>query len=102
MFEVQMLIPLASNAGLDFDENHHAAFETFAIGLFGGITRVPSEAAGAWFDAGSIYRDRFRIYVLALGSIVSGAKVGEVATFARTHYEQLAIYIRYLTLAEIL
>ena len=102
MFEVQMLIPLASNSGVDFDEDHHADFETFALDLFGGITRLSSEAAGTWADAGSVYHDRFRIYVVALGSIVSGAKVGELATFAKAHYEQLAIYVRYLTLAEIL
>jgi hypothetical protein len=29
-----------------------------------------------------VYRDRFRIYIVALGSIVDGGKVGELAAFA--------------------
>ena len=102
MFEVQILIPRKDNAGAVFSRRHHSEFEVFAVSLFGGITRLPAEAIGAWADAGVVYQDRARVYVVALGSIVHGAKVGELATFAKDHYRQLAVYIRYLTLAEIL
>jgi hypothetical protein len=102
LFEVQILIPVADNAGQIFAEHHHAAFETFAVALFGGITRLPNEAVGAWSDAAVVYRDQTRIYVIALRSIVNGGQVGELATFAKAHYTQLAVYVRYLTLAEVL
>ena len=102
MFEVQILIPMADNAGQVFTEPHHAFFEAFAVNLFGGVTCLPNEATGAWVDAGVVYRDQTRIYVVALRSIVNGGKVGELATFAKSHYAQLAVYVRYLTLAEVL
>ena len=102
MFEVQTFIPLADNAGVEFQSAHHDVFEGVAMGLFGGVTDLPAEAAGAWLDAGVVYRDRFGIYTVALASIVDGAKVGELAAFAKAHYGQLAIYVRYLTLSEVL
>ncbi len=102
MFEVQILIPVADNAGRIFTQSHHDSFEAFAVGLFSGITRLPNEAAGVWADTGVLYRDQARIYIIALRSIVNGGQIGELASFAKAHYAQLAVYIRYLALAEVL
>ncbi len=102
MFDVQILIPRADNAGRRFSDARHREFEGVAVALFGGVSRFPGEVAGAWHEAGVVYRDRTRVFAVALGSIVNGAKVGELATFAKTHYDQKAIYVRYLTLAEVL
>jgi hypothetical protein len=63
---------------------------------------MPSEAVGAWADGSVVYRDRTIVYVVGLASIVNGAKVGDLAAFAKAHYKQLAIYVLYLTLAEVL
>src|SRR5262245_18034325 len=99
MIEIQMLIPVADNKGVVFAEAHHALFEVQAIAVFGGFTRLPHEAAGGWVNSGVYYPDRTRVYVLALDSIVNGVKVGELATFAKIHYVQEAIYVRYLGLS---
>lgn len=102
MFEVQILIPVASNAGQTFDPAHHTAFEAVAVALFGGITLLPAEAAGAWVEATVVYHDQTRIYMVSLKSIGDGGKVAELVAFAKVHYDQKAIYIRYLGLNEIL
>lgn len=102
MFELHILIPTTDNAGNAFAAEDHAAFEGFVIDRFGGITLYPSHAVGAWIDAGTMYRDSTRIYGIAVKSIVDGAKIAEVVAFAKAHYGQLAIFIRYLGIAEIL
>jgi hypothetical protein len=40
--------------------------------------------------------------MFAMKSITEGNKVLEIATFAKQHYQQLAVYVRYLGLSEIL
>jgi len=102
MFEVQILIPVVSNDGVTFSADHHAAFETVAIDLFNGVTRFPSQAVGSWVDAGRRYDDATVVYGVAVKSIVDGAKVGELVAFAKRHYRQESIFIRYLGLAEII
>lgn len=102
MFEVQILIPTKSNEKVFFSAEHHAAFETFASNLFGGITRLPSAAAGAWVDGGKLYQDTTLVYVVAVPSITRGADVAALVEFVKAHYAQLAVYIRYLGLSEIL
>lgn len=102
MFEVQMLVPVSDNSGRFFDEDSHAMFENRASRLFGGITRLPAAAAGVWVDAGRVYRDRTLVYVVSLRSIADGAKVARLAAFAKRHYRQEAIYVRYLGVSEIL
>lgn len=101
MFEVKILIPKDSNDGETFSAAHHAQFETAAVSLFGGVTRYGT-AEGSWSEGGAIYRDRHMVYAVALASIADGAKVGELAAFARAHYSQMAIYITYLGQAEVL
>ncbi|MBO0700485.1 MAG: hypothetical protein J2P46_18955 [Zavarzinella sp.] len=43
-----------------------------------------------------------RVYLIALSSITFGDRVGEAAAFARKHFGQLALSIRYLGLSEVL
>jgi len=102
MIEVQILVPVAGNDGAEFSADHHEAFETFAAELFGGVTRLPSNAAGVWIEAGTVYRDETRVYVVALASITDGGKVRTLADFVKAHYAQLAVYVRYLGTAEVL
>ena len=102
MFEVQILIPTESNAKVAFTAEDHLAFEAFVIDRFGGITLNPGLARGAWVDAGVRYDDTLRVYSVAVASIVDGAKLGEVVAFAKTHYAQEAIFLRYLGVTEIL
>lgn len=102
MFEVRFFIPVADNSGRTFDAAHHAAFEAVALAAFGGFTREANEVQGAWVEGETTYRDQLRVYVVAVRSIVDGEKVGDVATFAKTHYGQLALYVAYLGISEIL
>ncbi len=102
MVEIQILIPVADNAGVRFSPAYHAAFEAYVVDRFGGITRFPSTATGTWADAGVTYQDRLRVYGIAMRSLTQGALLGEVVDFAKSHYRQEAIFIRYLGLNEIL
>lgn len=103
MVEVQMLIPKAANDGASFPVEHHKVFETAIVDAFGGYTLLPSDAVGGWRNAdGVTYADSTRLYAIAIVSIVDGAKIGALATFAKAHYAQEAIAIRYLGLFEVL
>jgi hypothetical protein len=103
MFEVQVLIPVVDNDGRPFTGEDHTAFEAVLVDRFGGFTLLPNEAAGKWKDAtGAVYPDRTRLYAIGVGSITDGAKFADVVTFAKAHYRQLAICIRYLGIVEIL
>jgi len=102
MFEVHVFIPVNDNDARTFDAAHHQAFEVFVVERFKGITRYPGELAGTWAEAGITYRDAHRCYGIALESITQGALIGEVAAFAKPHYRQHAIFIRFLGYAEVL
>ena len=101
MVELTILIPVADNEGRLFSADHHRAFEAFAVARFGGITRY-GQARGTWVDEGTTYHDTTLVYGVAVPSITAGDKVREMVEFARSHYRQEAIYIRYLGVAEIL
>lgn len=104
MFELQVFVPVADNDGVSFSDDEHQAFEAFVVDRFGGLTLYPSMTVGVWIDpdARITYRDRSRVYAIAVASILDGAKIGEVVAFAKSHYRQLAIYVRFLGVAEIL
>lgn len=53
-------------------------------------------------NEGKVYHDTTHAYVVGLRSITQGALLGEVVAFAKIHYRQEAIFIRYLGVAEIL
>jgi hypothetical protein len=102
MIEVVLFIPTADNDGQPFSVEHNEAFEAFATALFGGLTRYNSEVQGLWTEGGVTYRDRSTVYGVALPSITDGAKVGELVRWAKSHFRQLAIFVKYLGIAEIL
>lgn len=102
MIEVTLFIPLADNDGQTFSPSDHAAFEAYATDRFGGLSRLPGEVEGKWVSEGRLYTDRLVRYVIALGSITDGGKLGEVVSFAKKHYRQEAIFVSYLGRAEIL
>lgn len=103
MIEFQVLIPVLSNAGEAFSPEHDAVFEAYLLDRFGGFSRAPGLVAGAWIgEGGFAYRDASRVYVVALSSVIEAGRLREVVDFAKTHYSQEAIYLRYLGLSEIL
>jgi hypothetical protein len=100
---VEILIPLTSNEGAAYDAAHHLAFEAHLIDTFGGYSLLPGTVRGGWKDAGIVYTDETRVYAVALSSLLAeGHKVVAVAEIAKAHYAQLAIFVRYLGMAEIL
>ena len=103
MIEVQVLIPVLSNAGETFSAEHDGVFEAFLLTKVNGFSRQPGLVAGAWIgEGGFTYRDANRVYTVALDSIVLAGVIGEIAEFAKVHYGQLAIYVRYMNLSEVL
>lgn len=104
MIEVTYLIPVADNDGVTFATPHHAQFEAFLTGRFGGFTKLPGTAEGAWIDraTGLTYRDSTILYMVAVEGLVGNEALRETASFARDHYRQEAILLRYLGVAEII
>lgn len=102
MIEVSILIPVRANDGSTFTNEDHEVFETELMSLFGGYTLLDASVSGGWTDASVVYKDESRLYIVFLASLVDGSKVGVAVAFAKNHYGQLAITIRYLGLAEIL
>jgi hypothetical protein len=103
MFEVQYLIPVTDNAKVEFTAVHHVAFEAALLEAFGGFTLLPAEAAGSWVnDHGVPMHDLTRVYIVAVASIAQGDRVAALAGFAKAHYAQEAIFIRYLGVSEII
>ena len=103
MIEVQFLVPLADNAGQDFPPEHHDDFAAELTRLFGGCSALPGVVAGQWLHAGRVYSDQNRVYAVFIPGLLEGAPqvVGAIA-FAKVHYAQLKISVRYLGHAEIL
>lgn len=103
MIVVEILIPLTSNEGAAFDAAHHAAFEAHLIDSFGGFSLLPGTVRGGWMDAGVVFTDETRVYAVAVVSLLGDSgKIVRVVEIAKTHYGQLAIFVRYLGLAEVL
>lgn len=102
MIELTFLIPVASNEAVTFTPKHHAQFEAVLIDHFDGFTRLPGEVVGGWSDGETVFHDTTIAYVVAIVSIVDGTKVATVVAFAKVHYAQKAIYVRYLGLSEVL
>jgi len=102
VIEVQVLIPVADTAGVTFDPSFDVEFETFLATEFGGFSQLPGLVSGGWVSAGVFYPDHHRVYMVSLTSICDGGKVRKMADTAKATYQQLAVYIRYLGLAEII
>jgi hypothetical protein len=98
-----VLIPVRDNEGVPFDTAHDAVFQAYLADIFPGVTRLPGEAAGEWVDEGKHYTDTTRIYVVAVGGLIAdGSALRAAARFAKVHYRQKAIYLRYLGQSEVL
>lgn len=103
MFEVTILIPVVDNDGDTFPASVHDAFESAILDFFGGFTRLPIEAVGAWLNAAGVtYRDATRVYIVAVASLGNGDKIVALVRFAKGLYSQEAIFIRYLGVVEII
>lgn len=102
MIEVMILVPVADNDGDAFTGEVFLAFEVAILDNFGGFSLVPNELVGAWRnDAGVVYRDTSRCYVIAVASIGRGDAIVALARFAKALFRQEAIAIRYLGQLEI-
>lgn len=103
VIEVQFLIPVADNAGVPFSPAHHDVFAAHLVSLFGAFTVLPGVASGQWADRGVTYADDLRVYLVAVGGLVAdGPTVANAVAFAKAHCSQLAIYVRYLGVSEVL
>ena len=59
--------------------------------------------SGQWVDGGQIYLDDLRQYTVAVGGMIAtAAELTAMVAFAKGHYAQLAVYVRYLGASEIL
>ena len=103
MIEIRILIPLSSNEGVTFTQEHHRSFEAVLLRYFGGFSRVPGATIGGWQNAeGQVFNDYSACYIVAVKSITATHNLVKVAAFAKTHYRQEALYLSYLGMAEIL
>jgi hypothetical protein len=104
MIEVIILVPVANNDGRTFAAPHHRAFERFMMERFGGFTRLSGHAQGGWVDraTGREYRDATILYMVGVEGLVGNEGLREAASFAKSHYQQEAILLRYLGVAEII
>ena len=102
MIEVSILIPVADNSGDPFTPDHFATFEAFLLERFGGMTRATDTVEGLWMDSSITYRDTLVVYLVGVASVLQEAdKLTEACTFAKRHFHQEAVYIRYLGVADI-
>lgn len=97
LIEFQVLIPLKGNDGRVFSQEHHAAFEVFVLDRFTGLSLLSGQGNGVWKS----YHDTNRIYLIAISSMLEGGLLRDVLDFAKAHYGQEAVYIRYLGLSEV-
>jgi len=74
MIEVHVLIPVADNTGRTFDRQHDQLFESELLNLFGEFSCLPGTVTGQWVDAGQVYTDESRLFVVTLRSITEGAR----------------------------
>lgn len=101
MIEVTILIPLADNDGQEFSASHFEAWEVQLSENFGGHSRLPGIIQGVWFEGSTRYEDRLVQYLVALESLTEGGKLTKVIDFAKSNFQQQAIYLRYLGVSEI-
>lgn len=102
MIEVNILVPVADNDGLNFTPNDFRTWEDELASLFGGFSLLPGHVKGAWIDNDRRYDDTLRTYVVVIGNITEGDKVGRAVEAAKRLFRQEAIYFRALGVATIL
>ena len=96
--EVLILIPVADNDGVPFSVDHDAVFEFHLVKLFKGFSQLPGEGSGGWeMEGGTPKREPWRQYMVAVDRLIGdGDKLRMAALFAKRHYRQEAIGLRYL------
>lgn len=105
MIEVQILIPVRGNDGTEFTRNHHQVFEEAVSETIGGWQRRSDSVSGAWKDKGTgiTYHDDLYAYVILVDGIIANAeKIISVVNQAKSNYQQLAMYVSYHGIGEIL
>lgn len=102
MIEVTILIPIADNDGMTFAAPHHRQFEAVLLDHFGGFTRFPWHAIGGWVGNGQTFSDATAVYLVAVEGLVGNDALREAIRFAKRHYRQEAIFLRYLGVAEVI
>jgi len=99
---VKLHVPLTDNQGKAFEAARFNAYESILVDVLGGFTKLPGEYAGAWEYEGRRFDDKSVVYTVIINSLIDGGRVGTAARDAMSRFEQLAILIRYLGLAEII
>lgn len=101
---VEIFIPVLSNEGDAFTPEHDAVFTDHLVKLFGGFTLLPGEGSGGWEGPdGKMYREPMRVVMVSAGALIAdGYQVHLAALFAKRHYRQEAIFLRYLGQTEVL
>jgi hypothetical protein len=101
MIPADVYVPTASNAGEAFSATHHEAFEAYLASCVGGYT-LTGEVRGGWSHAGRTYTDTSRVYSVSVAGLADLAKILHVAEIAKIHYGQLAIFVRWAGLTDVL
>ena len=99
MIKTVVLIPERDNAGRAFPRSAWTEFE-MRLFAFGGWSRTRG-VAGAWQDQGRISRDVSRRYEVALGSWGQLPAWLGLVRWARTRFDQEALYIEVVGLPEV-
>lgn len=105
MVEISFLIPVSGNDGAAFTAAHHAAFGAHLLAAFGAFTCLPGTTLGQWRNTqGVVYTDACLVYVAAVDGVLAAAPkiTAAAAAFARAHYAQEAIAVRFLGTLEVL
>jgi hypothetical protein len=103
VIEVQLFIPIADNSGNPFSDTQHGQFERELLNLFGASSLMPGTVMGQWTSAVTVYRDELRVYLVSVPGILAAAnELRAAVAFAKSHYSQLNLYVRYLGVSEIL
>lgn len=89
-----IFIPTHDNEGEPFARDLFAAFETRLAALTGGVTMLPAEAAGVWFnDQGTRFDDASKIYLVEFSDLSIWAAILDVVKWACERFRQEAIFV---------
>lgn len=101
MIEAWFLVPEADNDGKPFPESAFVELETELAEAFGGWTYA-GDVTGGWIgEAGKLYTDNSRRYVLALQSWRQVHKLLRLVDRVANGFEQEAIYLTIAGIPEI-
>ena len=93
MITAVVLVPTRNNEGREFSRREWTELERRLAAAFGGFSLLPGRVTGGWPHEGRLNRDRSRQYTVALQSWLQLASRLEIVTWARTAFEQEAMFI---------